>query len=31
LTQSNPEDAEPDDEFGFSESITEWPNTLWKN
>jgi hypothetical protein len=28
LTQSNPEDAEPDDEFGFSESITEWPNTL---
>jgi hypothetical protein len=28
LTQPNPQDAEPDDEFGFSESITEWPNTL---
>lgn len=23
-----PQDAEPDDEFGFAETITEWPNTL---
>jgi hypothetical protein len=23
-----PEDAEPDDEFGFSETITEWPTNL---
>jgi hypothetical protein len=27
-TTPNPFDAEPDDEFGFSETITEWPNTL---
>jgi hypothetical protein len=28
LTQTDPQDAEPDDEFGFSETITEWPDTL---
>jgi hypothetical protein len=28
VTKSVPEDAEPDDEFGFSDTITEWPNTL---
>ena len=28
VTKPVAEDAEPDDEFGFSESITEWPNTL---
>jgi hypothetical protein len=28
VTKPVPEDAEPDDEFGFSETITEWPNTL---
>ena len=27
-TEPNPVDAEPDDEFGFSETITEWPDTL---
>jgi hypothetical protein len=27
-TTPNPFDAEPDDEFGFSETITEWPDTL---
>jgi hypothetical protein len=27
-TEPNPIDAEPDDEFGFSETITEWPDTL---
>ncbi len=26
VTTASPTDAEPDDEFGFSESITEWPN-----
>lgn len=28
LTQPDPQNAEPDDEFGFSETITEWPDTL---
>ena len=28
LTQTDPANAEPDDEFGFSESLTEWPDTL---
>ena len=28
LTQTDPQDAEPDDEFGFSETITEWPDTI---
>lgn len=28
IVKPDPEDAEPDDEFGFSESIIEWPNTL---
>jgi hypothetical protein len=28
VTKPVPEDAEPDDEFGFSETITEWPDTL---
>jgi hypothetical protein len=28
VTKADPQDAEPDDEFGFSETITEWPNTL---
>jgi hypothetical protein len=28
VTKAVPEDAEPDDEFGFSTTITEWPNTL---
>jgi len=28
VIQSDPLDAEPDDEFGFSETITEFPNTL---
>ena len=28
LTQTDPQDAEPDDEFGFSETITDWPDTL---
>jgi len=27
----NPSSAEPDDEFGFAETITEYPDTLWKN
>lgn len=26
-TYPDPRDAEPDDEFGFSEIITDWPNT----
>ena len=26
VTTTNPANADPDDEFGFSESITEWPN-----
>lgn len=28
VTKADPEDTDPDDEFGFSETITEWPNTL---
>ena len=28
VTKSVPENAEPDDEFGFSTNITEWPDTL---
>jgi hypothetical protein len=28
VIEPNPLSAEPDDEFGFSETITEWPNTL---
>ena len=28
VTKPVPEDAEPDDEFGFSTDIIEWPNTL---
>jgi hypothetical protein len=28
LTQAEPANAEPDDEFGFSETLTEWPDTL---
>ena len=28
VTKADPEDAAPDDEFGFSETITEWPDTL---
>jgi hypothetical protein len=27
-TQADPINSEPDDEFGFSETITEWPDTL---
>lgn len=28
VTKADPENSEPDDEFGFAETITEWPNTL---
>lgn len=28
ITKPVPEDAQPDDAFGFSETITEWPDTL---
>jgi len=28
VIKADPENSEPDDEFGFSETITEWPNTL---
>ena len=28
VTRAVPQDAEPDDQFGFSDTITEWPNTL---
>jgi len=28
VTKADPENSEPDDEFGFSETIIEWPNTL---
>lgn len=28
VTKADPQDADPDDEFGFAETITEWPNTL---
>ena len=27
-TVPNPYDAEPDDEFGFSDTIEQWPNTI---
>jgi hypothetical protein len=27
VTTTVPEDSDPDDEFGFSETINEWPNT----
>ncbi len=26
VTTAVPQDTDPDDEFGFSETITEWPN-----
>jgi len=29
VTTPNPNNAEPDDEFGFSETVTNFPNTLW--
>ncbi len=28
VTKAVPQDSDPDDEFGFSETITEYPNTL---
>ena len=28
VTRPVPQNADPDDEFGFSETITNWPNTL---
>ena len=28
VTRPSPQNSDPDDEFGFSETITEWPNTL---
>ena len=28
LTQANPANADPDDAYGFSETIIDWPNTL---
>jgi hypothetical protein len=28
VTKAAPENSDPDDEFGFSETITEWPDTL---
>lgn len=28
VTKADPQDADPDDEFGFAETITEWPDTL---
>lgn len=28
VTQAVPQNVEPDDNFGFSDTITEWPNTL---
>jgi len=28
ITQANPANADPDDAYGFSETIIEWPNTL---
>jgi hypothetical protein len=28
VTTAVPQNSDPDDEFGFSESITEWPDTL---
>lgn len=28
VTKAVPQDSQPDDEFGFAETITEWPNTL---
>ena len=28
VTEPVPQNADPDDEFGFSETITNWPNTL---
>ena len=28
VTEPIPQNADPDDEFGFSETITHWPNTL---
>ena len=28
ITRPVPQNAEPDDQFGFSDTITEWPNTL---
>jgi hypothetical protein len=31
VTTAVPQDTDPDDEFGFAETITEWPNITWKN
>lgn len=28
VTKADPQDSDPDDEYGFAETITEWPNTL---
>lgn len=28
ITRPVPQDSDPDDQFGFSDTITEWPNTL---
>jgi hypothetical protein len=28
VTRPSPQNSDPDDEFGFSETITNWPNTL---
>ena len=28
VTEPDPQNADPDDEFGFSETVTHWPNTL---
>lgn len=28
VTEPDPQNSDPDDEFGFSETITNWPNTL---
>jgi hypothetical protein len=30
--QANPLNSAPDDQYGFTDTITEWPNTLiWTN
>jgi len=28
IVQANPINSAPDDQFGFTDTITEWPNTL---
>jgi len=31
VTTTNPNNADPDDEFGFSETVTNFPNIIWIN